>query len=160
MQSHSCQEIVSRGIQTQLVEAYLGNKMTDLLKSSYIKNILTTIDNVADPERTKAAGYEAELEERVSAILAEEQLIYATAHGGGDTSDSDRQGLWNVRDIPDYTEAGSFARSRATRAGAASKTKSPGRRCGKHSIQWLVQSSMNHPPSRNIWNRKAASRPC
>ena len=117
MQSHSCQEIVSRGIQTQLVEAFLGNKMTDLLKSSYIKPILTTIDNVADPERTKAAGYEAELEERVSAILAEEQLIYATAHGGGDTSDSDRQGLWNVRDIPDYTEAGSFARSRATRAG-------------------------------------------
>lgn len=33
MQSHSCQEIVSRGIQTQLVEALLGNKMTDLLKS-------------------------------------------------------------------------------------------------------------------------------
>ncbi len=117
MQSHSCQEIVSRGIQTQLVEAFLGNKMTDLLKSSYIKPILTTIDNVADPERTKAAGYEAELEERVSAILAEEQLIYATAHGGGDTSDSDRQGMWNVRDIPEYTEARSFARGRATRAG-------------------------------------------
>ena len=56
-------------------------------------------------------------EERVSAILAEEQLIYATSHGGGDTSDSDRQGLWNVRDIPEYTEARSFARSRATRAG-------------------------------------------
>lgn len=116
MQSHSCQEIVSRGFQTELVEYFLGSKKTDALKS-YIKNILTTIDNVADPERTKAAGYEAELEERVSAIFAEEQLIYATAHGGGDTSDSDRQGLWNVRDIPDYTEARSFARSRATRAG-------------------------------------------
>ena len=51
MQSHSCQEIVSRGIQTQLVEAFLGNKMTDLLKSSYIKPILTTIDNVADSRR-------------------------------------------------------------------------------------------------------------
>ena len=117
MQSHSCQEIVSRGIQTQLVDYFLGTKMTDLLKSSYIKRILTTIDNVADPERTKAEGYEAELEERASAILAEEQLIYATAHGGGDTSDSDRQGLWNVRDIPEYIEAGSIARGRATRAG-------------------------------------------
>ena len=117
MQSHSCQEIVSRGFQTKLVEYFLESKKTDVLKSSYIKNILTTIDNVADPERTKAEGYEAELEERVSAILAEEQLIYATAHGGGDTSDSDRQGLWNVRDIPEYTEARSFARSRATRAG-------------------------------------------
>ena len=117
MQSHSCQEIVSRGFQTKLVEYFLESKKTDVLKSSYIKNILTTIDNVADPERTKAEGYEAELEERVSAILAEEQLIYATAHGGGDTSDSDRQSLWNVRDIPDYTEAGSIARGRATRAG-------------------------------------------
>ena len=120
MQSHSCQEIVSRGIQTQLVEALLGSKNTDALKS-YIKPILTAIDNVADPERTKAEGYEAELEERVSAILAEEQLIYATAHGGGDTSDSDRQGLWNVRDIPEYIEAGSIARSRATRAGGGVK---------------------------------------
>ena len=117
MQSHSCQEIVSRGFQTKLVEYFLESKKTDVLKSSYIKNILTTIDNVADPERTKAAGYEAELEERVSAILAEEQLIYATAHDGGDTSDSDRQGMWNVRDIPEYTEARSFARGRATRAG-------------------------------------------
>lgn len=116
MQTHSCQEIVSRGIQTKLADYFLGSKKTDALKS-YIKNILTTIDNVADPERTKAAGYEAELEERVSAILAEEQLIYATAHGGGDTSDSDRQSLWNVRDIPEYTEAGSIARGRATRAG-------------------------------------------
>lgn len=116
LQSHSCQEIVSRGIQTELADYFLGSKKTDALKS-HIKNILTAIDNVADPERTKAAGYEAELEERVSAILAEEQLIYATAHGGGDTSDSDRQGLWNARDIPDYTEARSFARSRATRAG-------------------------------------------
>ena len=121
MQSHSCQEIVSRGFQTKLVEYFLESKKTDVLKSSYIKNILTTIDNVADPERTKAEGYEAELEERVSAILAEEQLIYATAHGGGDTSDSDRQGLWNVRDIPEYTEARSFARSRATRAGGGVK---------------------------------------
>ena len=121
MQSHSCQEIVSRGFQTKLVEYFLESKKTDVLKSSYIKNILTTIDNVADPERTTAAGYEAELEERVSAILAEEQLIYATAHGGGDTSDSDRQGLWNVRDIPEYTEARSFARSRATRAGGGVK---------------------------------------
>ena len=120
MQSHSCQEIVSRGILTQTADYYLGSKQTDALKS-YIKPILTAIDNVADPERTKAAGYEAELEERVSAILAEEQLIYATAHGGGDTSDSDRQSLWNVRDIPDYTEAGSFARSRATRAGGGVK---------------------------------------
>lgn len=116
MQSHSCQEIVSRGILTQTADYYLGSKQTDALKS-YIKPILTAIDNVADPERTKAEGYEAELEERVSAILAEEQLIYATAHGGGDTSDSDRQGLWNVRDIPEYIEAGSIARSRATRAG-------------------------------------------
>ena len=116
MQTHSCQEIVSRGIQTKLADYFLGSKKTDALKS-YIKNILTTIDNVADPERTKAEGYEAELEERVSAILAEEQLIYATAHGGGDTSDSDRQSLWNVRDIPEYTEAGSIARGRATRAG-------------------------------------------
>ena len=120
MQSHSCQEIVSRGILTQTADYYLGSKQTDALKS-YIKPILTAIDNVADPERTKAAGYEAELEERVSAILAEEQLIYATAHGGGDTSDSDRQGLWNVRDIPEYTEAGSIARSRATRAGGGVK---------------------------------------
>ena len=120
MQTHSCQEIVSRGIQTKLADYFLGSKKTDALKS-YIKNILTTIDNVADPERTKAAGYEAELEERVSAILAEEQLIYATAHGGGDTSDSDRQGLWNVRDIPEYIEAGSIARSRATRAGGGVK---------------------------------------
>ena len=120
MQSHSCQEIVSRGILTQTAESLLGSKRTDDLKS-YIKPILTAIDNVADPERTKAAGYEAELEERVSAILAEEQLIYATAHGGGDTSDSDRQGLLNVRDIPDYTEAGSIARSRATRAGGGVK---------------------------------------
>ena len=117
MQSHSCQEIVSRGFQTQLVEYFLESKKIDVLKSSYIKYILTTIDNVADPERTKAAGYEAELEERVSAILAEEQLIYATAHDGGDTSDSDRQGLWNVRDIPEYIEAGSIARGWATRAG-------------------------------------------
>ena len=120
MQTHSCQEIVSRGIQTKLADYFLGSKKTDALKS-YIKNILTTIDNVADPERTKAAGYEAELEERVSAILAEEQLIYATAHGGGDTSDSDRQGLWNVRDMPEYIEAGSIARSRATRAGGGVK---------------------------------------
>ena len=120
MQTHSCQEIVSRGIQTKLADYFLGSKKTDALKS-YIKNILTTIDNVADPERTKAAGYEAELEERVSAILAEEQLIYATAHGGGDTSDSDRQSLWNVRDIPEYTEAGSIARGRATRAGGGVK---------------------------------------
>ncbi|SHL23111.1 Predicted metalloendopeptidase [Xylanibacter ruminicola] len=116
MQTHSFQEIVSRGILTRTPEYLLGIKRTDLLKSS-IKRILTTIDNVADPERTKAAGYEAELEERVSAILAEEQLIYATAHDGGDTSDSDRQSLWNVRDIPEYIEAGSFARGRATRAG-------------------------------------------
>ena len=120
MQTHSCQEIVSRGIQTKLADYFLGSKKTDALKS-YIKNILTTIDNVADPERTKAEGYEAELEERVSAILAEEQLIYATAHGGGDTSDSDRQGLWNVRDIPEYIEAGSIARGRATRAGGGVK---------------------------------------
>ena len=116
MQTHSCQEIVSRGILTQTADYYLGSKQTDALKS-YIKPILTAIDNVADPERTKAEGYEAELEERVSAILAEEQLIYSTVHGGGDTSDSDRQGLWNVRDIPEYIEAGSIARSRATRAG-------------------------------------------
>lgn len=116
MQTHSCQEIVSRGIQTKTVESMLESKQTDVLKS-YIKLILTAIDEVADPERTKEEGYEAELVERASAILAEEQLIYATAHGGGDTSDSDRQGLWNVRDIPDYTEARSFARSRATRAG-------------------------------------------
>ena len=116
MQSHSCQEIVSRGIQANTVDYFLGIRKTDGLKLN-IKLILTTIDKVADPERTKAEGYEAELEERVSAILAEEQLIYATAHGGGDTSDSDRQSLWNVRDIPDYTEAGSIARSRATRAG-------------------------------------------
>ena len=120
MQSHSCQEIVSRGILTNTVESLLGRRRTDALKLN-IKLILTTIDNVADPERTKAAGYEAELEERASAILAEEQLIYATAHGGGDTSDSDRQSLWNVRDIPDYTEAGSIARSRATRAGGGVK---------------------------------------
>ena len=120
MQTHSCQEIVSSGILTQTADYFLGSKQTDALKS-YIKPILTAIDNVADPERTKAAGYEAELEERVSAILAEEQLIYATAHGGGDTSDSDRQGLWNVRDIPDYTEVRSFARSRATRAGGGVK---------------------------------------
>lgn len=120
MQTHSCQEIVSRGILTQTADFFLGSKNTDALKS-YIKPILTAIDNVADPERTKAEGYEAELEERVSAILAEEQLIYATAHGGGDTSDSDRQGLWNVRDIPEYIEAGSIARSRATRAGGGVK---------------------------------------
>ena len=116
MQSHSCQEIVSRGIQVKTVEYLLGMRKTDALKLN-IKLILTTIDKVADPERTKAEGYEAELEERASAILAEEQLIYATAHGGGDTSDSDRQSLWNVRDIPEYTEAGSIARGRATRAG-------------------------------------------
>lgn len=116
MQSHSCQEIVSRGIQAKTVDYFLGIRKTDALKLN-IKLILTTIDKVADPERTKAEGYEAELEERASAILAEEQLIYATAHGGGDTSDSDRQSLWNVRDIPDYTEAGSIARGRATRAG-------------------------------------------
>lgn len=116
MQSHSCQEIVSRGIQAKTVDYFLESKRTDVLKSQ-IKLILTTIDKVEDAERTNAAGYEAELEERVSAILAEEQLIYATAHGGGDTSDSDRQGLWNVRDIPEYTEVRSFARSRATRAG-------------------------------------------
>ena len=116
MRSHSCQEIVSRGIQVKTVEYLLGMRKTDALKLN-IKLILTTIDKVADPERTKAEGYEAELEERASAILAEEQLIYATAHGGGDTSDSDRQSLWNVRDIPDYTEAGSIARGRATRAG-------------------------------------------
>ena len=116
MQSHSCQEIVSRGILTKTVDYFLGIKSTDLLKSN-IKLILTTIDKVEDADRTNAAGYETELEERASAILAEEQLIYATAHGGGDTSDSDRQGLWNVRDIPEYIEAGSFARSRATRAG-------------------------------------------
>ena len=115
MQSHSCQEIVSRGIQAKTVDYFLESKKTDLLKS-YIKHILRAIDNVADPERTEAAGYEAELEERTSAILAEEQLIYATVHGGGDTSDSDRQGLWNVRDIPAYTEVRSFARSRATLA--------------------------------------------
>lgn len=120
MQSHSCQEIVSRGIQVKTVEYLLGMRKTDALKLN-IKLILTTIDKVADPERTKAEGYEAELEERASAILAEEQLIYATAHGGGDTSDSDRQSLWNVRDIPDYTEAGSIARSRATRAGGGVK---------------------------------------
>ena len=120
MQTHSCQEIVSSGIQTKTVESLLESKQTDALKS-YIKYILTTIDKVADPERTKAEGYEAEFEERVSAILAEEQLIYATAHGGGDTSDSDRQGLWNVRDIPDYTEVRSFVRSRATRAGGGVK---------------------------------------
>ena len=120
MQSHSCQEIVSRGIQAKTVDYYLGIRKTDVLKSN-IKLILTTIDKVADPERTKAEGYEAELEERASAILAEEQLIYATAHGGGDTSDSDRQGLWNVRDIPEYIEAGSIARSRATRAGGGVK---------------------------------------
>ena len=120
MQTHSCQEIVSSGIQTKTVESLLESKRTDVLKS-YIKYILTTIDKVADPERTKAEGYEAEFEERVSAILAEEQLIYATAHGGGDTSDSDRQGLWNVRDIPDYTEVRSFVRSRATRAGGGVK---------------------------------------
>ena len=120
MQTHSCQEIVSRGILTQTADFFLGSKKTDVLKS-YIKPILTAIDNVADPERTKAEGYEAELEERVSAILAEEQLIYATAHGGGDTSDSDRQGLWNVRDIPEYIEAGSIARGRATRAGGGVK---------------------------------------
>lgn len=116
MQTHSCQEIVSRGILTQTADYFLGSKNTDALKS-YIKPILTAIDNVADPERTKTEGYEAELEERVSAILAEEQLIYSTAHGGVDTSDSDRQGLLNVRDIPEYIEAGSIARSRATRAG-------------------------------------------
>ena len=116
MQSHSCQEIVSRGILTKTVDFFLGIKSTDLLKSN-IKLILTTIDKVEDADRTNAAGYETELEERASAILAEEQLIYATAHGGGDTSDSDRQGLCNVRDIPEYTEARSFARSRATRAG-------------------------------------------
>ena len=120
MQSHSCQEIVSRGIQAKTVDYYLGIRKTDVLKSN-IKLILTTIDKVADPERTKAEGYEAELEERASAILAEEQLIYATAHGGGDTSDSDRQGLWNVRDIPEYIEAGSIARGRATRAGGGVK---------------------------------------
>ena len=120
MQSHSCQEIVSRGIQAKTVDYYLGIRKTDVLKSN-IKLILTTIDKVADPERTKAEGYEAELEERASAILAEEQLIYATAHGGGDTSDSDRQGLWNVRDMPEYIEAGSIARSRATRAGGGVK---------------------------------------
>ena len=120
MQSHSCQEIVSSGIQAKTVESLLGIKRTDLQKTN-IKLILTTIDKVADPECTKAEGYEAELEERVSAILAEEQLIYATAHGGGDTSDSDRQGLWNVRDIPDYTEVRSFVRSRATRAGGGVK---------------------------------------
>ena len=120
MQSHSCQEIVSRGIQAKTVDYYLGIRKTDVLKSN-IKLILTTIDKVADPERTKAEGYEAELEERASAILAEEQLIYATAHGGGDTSDSDRQGLWNVRDIPEYIEAGSIARGWATRAGGGVK---------------------------------------
>ena len=120
MQSHSCQEIVSRGIQVITVESLLGMRRTDLLKSN-IKFILTAIDEVADPERTKAEGYEAELEERVSAILAEEQLIFATAHGGGDTSDSDRQGLWNVRDIPEYIEAGSIARGSATRAGGGVK---------------------------------------
>ena len=120
MQSHSCQEIVSRGIQAKTVDYYLGIRKTDVLKSN-IKLILTTIDKVADPERTKAEGYEAELEERASAILAEEQLIYATAHGGGDTSDSDRQGLWNVRDIPEYIEVGSIARGRATRAGGGVK---------------------------------------
>ena len=120
MQTHSCQEIVSSGILTKTVDYFLGIKKTDAQKSN-IKFILTTIDKVADPECTKAEGYEAELEERVSAILAEEQLIYATAHGGGDTSDSDRQGLWNVRDIPEYIEAGSIARSRARRAGGGVK---------------------------------------
>ena len=57
-QSHSCQEIVSRGIQTQLADYFLESKKTDVLKS-YIKSILAAIDKVADPERTKAAGYEA-----------------------------------------------------------------------------------------------------
>lgn len=120
MQSHSCQEIVSRGIQAKTVDYFLESKRTDVLKSN-IKYILTAIDKVEDPDRTKEEGYEAELEERVSAILAEEQLIYATAHGGGDTSDSDRQGLWNVRDIPEYIEVGSIARGRATRAGGGVK---------------------------------------
>ena len=39
MQTHSCQEIVSRGIQAKTVDYFLGIRKTDVLKS-YIKHIL------------------------------------------------------------------------------------------------------------------------
>ena len=117
-QTHAYKEMVSVGSPTNTTVTQLGQGQSDRLKG-FIRNILTAIDEVTDPERMKAEGYEAELEERIGAILDEEMLIYnatrATSNGGN-SFNSDQPAIRGVRDMPEYIEVGSIARSSATRA--------------------------------------------
>ena len=122
-EAHSYVQAVSVGEPTVLTGRLLGNKKEEQLKD-HIKKTLTPIDEVTDPERMKAEGYEAELEERISAIYGEEIFIYNTLYGtnnGGDPSESDQPDMRGVLSMPAYIEAGSIARGRATRAGGGVK---------------------------------------
>ena len=123
VQSHSYAEAMTVGLPTATGESLLGQGQTDRLKG-YIRDILTAIDEVTEPERMKAEGYEEELEERIGAILDEEILTYNTQKAmnyGGNSSDSDQQAIKGLYDIPVYIEAGSIARGQATRAGGGVK---------------------------------------
>ncbi|MBQ7988220.1 MAG: hypothetical protein IJ253_06895 [Bacteroidaceae bacterium] len=73
-ESHSYVEAVSMGEPTAVTRRLLGNRKEEQLKA-HIKETLTAIDEVTDPERMKAEGYETELEERASAIFDEEIMI-------------------------------------------------------------------------------------
>ena len=117
-QTHAYREMMTVGFSTYTTEMALAQGQTDKLKG-HIRDILTAIDEVAEPERMKTEGYEEELEGRVGAILDEEILIYNTTHAtsnGGNSSNSDQSAIRGVRAMSEYIEVGSIARGRATRA--------------------------------------------
>ena len=119
-QTHAYKEMVGVGMQNNTITSNLDQGETEELKN-YIRVILSAIDEVTDPERMTAEGYEAELEERTLVILDEEMLIYNTDRNSGDFSGSDQKEIKGVRSMPEYIEAGSIARGRATRAGGGVK---------------------------------------
>ena len=122
-QTHSYVEMVSVGLPALLVKRVLGGHNTELMKS-FIKKILTAIDEVSDPERLEAEGYEAELEERTAAILDEERLIYDISSAIKDENESfgpERPHMRGVRNMPAYIEAATIPRGGATRAGGGVK---------------------------------------
>ena len=161
-QTHTYAEMVTVGMLPNAAQVLLLQDNKDDLKG-FIRDILTAIDEVSDPERMKAEGYEAELEERVSAIYDEETLIYKAAKAADaadNTSDSDQPYMKGVHNMPFYIEAGSIARGRATRAGGGVKDEI--------SLETLTEAFHltsaaivdTSTPSRTTWSREPASRPC
>ena len=123
-QTHTYVEMVTVGMIANAAQALLEQDGNEEQLKAYIWDILTAIDEVSDPERIKAEGYEAELEERVSAIYDEEALIYKAAKAADaadNSSDPDQPYMKGMRSMPAYIEAGSIARGRATRAGGSVK---------------------------------------